>query len=397
MITVRYYSRVALFLGLFCVFGVISGCRKTVPKPSEKDTSKSTSSHPENFNENGELVLRLLVWDGYEPKKYVDKFEKYIETKYGKSVKMEFVYIKSDDDFYDAIRDKSVGLVSMSHYMIKDERFNFIDKKLILPFNPENIPNFKNVIPELQRADYHVSDEKIYGVPIASGPYGLAYNTSKVKAPPNSWGVFWQPQYKGKYALSSHEYIYNINVTALAMGYPGKSIGSYEALNNKEFKDRLRQLALNAGSFWSGVEKAENLFGKSIAMVWGDSFSSLARMGETWKMADPKEGTMWWVDEYVMTWAISDKPFLKKVSEEWVNQSLSIDFQVNHIFRELHSYPVVMNISDKVTDEEKEFLGINGTPLKFSQKRIMQRTYTERDRNGLRELWNQAMEGIPVE
>jgi len=341
-----------------------------------------------------EEVLRLLIWEGYTPKKHVARFENKIEKKYNRRIRFHIRYAESVDDFYNAIREKSYDLVTISHHTIKDARFSYIKKNLIMSFSLNNIPNHVNVIPDLKMAEYHTSDGKVYGIPIANGPYGLAYNTSIFKQAPKSWKIFWNPNYQNKYVIGAHEYLYNINITALAMGYPKNEINSFDKLNNTEFRARLRKLTLNAHSLWIGVDKPEDLLGMSFATSWGDSLSSLKRKGEIWKMADPVEGTMWWIDEYALTQAMVDKPFLKKVAEEWINKSLSPDFQVDHLVREVGIYPVVTNITTKLTTSEKNRIQVSSIPGAFTNKRILQNTYSQRDRNGLKLLWDEAMKGI---
>lgn len=337
-----------------------------------------------------EYILRLLVWEGYSPEKYVADFEQKMSAKYGKKVKLEIAYAQSTDDFYQGIRNKSVELVTVSHHAIKDQRFDFIRKKLILPFKLENIPNHTNLINDFQKAEFHSSNDAVYGVPIANGPYGLVYNTNKFEQEPRSWNVFWEPELKGKYSIAAHEYIYNVNITALALGYPRNLISNFDALNNKLFKDKLRLLAANAHSLWIGVDKADDLMGLSLATSWGDSLTALKRKGEIWKMAKPAEGTMWWIDEYVLTWALADKPILKKIAEEWINRGLQPDFQVEHLTREVNIYPVVTNIGHMLNEAEKERVLIN-TPGAFSSSRILQEIHSQRDRNGLKLLWEQAI------
>jgi spermidine/putrescine-binding protein len=337
-----------------------------------------------------DAVLRLLIWEGYTPQKFVEEFEKKIETKYGKRIKLAISYALSSDEFFDPVRSKNVDLITVSHHSIKDIQFNYIGKKLILPLDLENIPNHANVFSDLKEADYHLSDGKIYGLPVANGPYGLAYNTKLFEQPPKSWKIFWEPAYKNKYAIGVQEYLYNINITALAMGYPREALNHFDTLNNDKFKKKLRQLAVNSGRGWIGVDKPEDLMGMDFAMSWGDSLPSLKQKGEIWKMADPVEGTMWWVDEYAITWALSDKPFLKKVAEEWINYSLAPDFQINHIIREIGIYPVVKNIADKLTEEEKIRIQT------FKGNKILQNNYSRRNWNGLKLLWDQAVEGIAV-
>jgi spermidine/putrescine-binding protein len=343
-----------------------------------------------------EDVLRLLIWEGHAPKTYVEKFEKQIEAKYGRKVTLDIAYASGPDDFYAAVRGKRIDMMMIGHHFFKDKRFEYIKNKLILPLNLKNIPNFKQVIPALQAAEHLCSDGKVYGAPVSQGPYGLAYNTALLKEAPQSWNILWDPRFKGKYVISANDPAYNVSITALAMGYPRESIGSYDALNNPDFKNKLRQLAVNAHSFWVGVDKPDDLSGLTVATSWGDSLGPLQKRGEPWVMAQPSEGMPCWIDNYAITWMLRDKPFLKKVAEEYINGLLSTDYQVEHIMRTLSLTPIITDLNDLLTMEEKGRLHI-GTPNFFEKNRILQTTYSVRDRNGLKVLWKEAMRGIPVE
>ncbi|MCP4119598.1 MAG: extracellular solute-binding protein [Desulfobacteraceae bacterium] len=338
-------------------------------------------------------VLRLLVWEGYAPNGYIQTFEREMEAKYGIKLKMEISYALGSGDFFNLVRDKKIDVITLSHSSIKDNLYGYISRGLILPPDLKNIPNHANVIPDLKEADYHTSNGKIYGIPLASGQYGLAYNTKVFKQAPQSWNIFWNPEYINKYAIGADEYFYNINITAMVMGYSRNTISSFDALNNKKFQNKLRQLAVNAGSFWVGVDRPEDLHDMSFAMVWGCSLASLRRVGEEWKMADPVEGTIWWIDEYAITWALAEKPLMKKIAEEWINKSLSPDFQINHIIRETGNYPVVTNLTNKLTAEEKERVQIDTASELFRNPRILEDSYSQRDSNGLKLMWDNAMEG----
>ena len=344
----------------------------------------------------GNDVLRLLIWEGHAPKQHVEKFEKHIEDKYGRKVKLKILYVSGSDDFYDHIRNRSVDMVMMTHHHFKDERYNYIQNKLLLPLDLKNIPNFKHIIPSLKKAKHLYRDGKVYASPVSQGPYGLAYSTILLKEEPQSWNVLWDPRFNKKYVIGANEYIYNANITALALGYSRESISNYDALNNKEFRDKLRQLALNAHSFWIGVDKADDLAGKTLATSWGDSMGPLQKQGEPWKIAEPAEGMPCWIDNYAITWALADKPFLKKVAEEYINGLLTPAYQVGHITRNMSLTPIVTNIVDLLTAEENERLHI-GVPNFFNNNRILQHTYSKRDRNGLKLLWEEAMEGIRIE
>jgi spermidine/putrescine-binding protein len=341
-------------------------------------------------------VLRLLIWEGYAPQEYVKGFEKRIEAKYGRKVKLDISFVRGSDDYFAPVRTKRVDLVTISHHLFKDIRFNYIGKQLLVPLDLKNIPDYENLVDALKRDKYHISKGELYGVPVAQGPYGLAYNTEKSTSAPSTWRVFWDPKLRGKYVLGAHEYLYNVSIVALALGYPRDSINNYDTLNNDQFKEKLREFAVNAHSFWIGQDKVNDLLGMTLATSWGDSFTSLRERGKTWKMADPKEGTPWWIDDYAITWSLEDKPFLKKVAEEWINEALKPDFQVENIIRDLTIHPVTTNINDRLSLEERQRLGID-RPGSFTEKRILQQTMSRRDRNGLRLLWDEATQGIEFE
>jgi len=341
-------------------------------------------------------VLRLLIWEGHAPPQHIKKFEEYIKTKYNRAVKLNIKYVVGSDDFFSSVRSRSVDLVMMTHHHFKDERFNYIKNKLLLPLDLSNIPNFDYVIPTLQTADYLSSHGNVYASPVSQGPYGLVYNTTLLRREPQSWNILWDPRFKKQYVIGANEYIYNVNITALAMGYPRDSISDFDKLNNIEFKHKLRQLTTNAHSFWIGVDKAEDLEGKSLATSWGDSLCPLNQGGESWKTAEPAEGTLCWVDNYSITWALKDKPFLKIVAEEYINGLLSTGYQVGQIIRKMSLCPVTTNINDQLTEEEKERIQL-GTPNLYNENRILQHSLSRRNRNGLLYLWNEAMKGIRLE
>ena len=341
-------------------------------------------------------VLRLMIWEGHAPAAWIEKCEGLIKSRFGRPVKLEVSYAKISDEFYDAIRAKAVDVVMMTHHEYKDERFQYIQNKLLLPIDTNSISNFKYVIPALQTAEYLLSSGQVYAVPVSQGPYGLAYNTAKLESEPRSWNILWDERFKGQYVLGANEYIYNANITALAMGYPRDSIGSYDALNNPEFKKKLRCLAVNAHSFWIGVDKPGDLAGRPLALSWGDSLGPLKARGEIWKIAEPAEGTVCWIDNYAITWSLQDKPFLKKVAEAYINELITTDYQVGHIMRTMSLTPIITNIADLLMPEEASRLKV-GALNSFEKNRILQTTHSQRDRNGLKLLWDEATQGIVLE
>jgi len=387
----------AFLLAIGIILGVFfSGCQER--PSSEKPAVNSAKLEPAAQNPVGDdLVLRMLVWEGYAPESYVSDFEDYVKKTYGKNVRLEISFTKGgDDDFFDPIRSRSVDVVTISHHLFKDERFNYLSKEMLLPLDLDNIPHHKNILPELQESEYLSSGGQIFGVPICRGRYNLAYNQDLLDEPPRSWKAFWEPAYRGKYTIAANEYLYNINIVALAMGYPVDSISKYDALNNPVFKRKLRQLTEGAHGFWVGQDKPEELSGLSIGAVWGDAILKLDRRGEKWATVVPEEGSPFWIDNYAITWSLAENPFLKKVAEEWIDKLLEPSYQIEYVVRELNQIPVIATFGGGLTAAEKTRLHI-GDPTSLKERVILQRTISQRDRNGLKLIWEEALEGIDVQ
>lgn len=339
-------------------------------------------------------VLKMLVWDGYAPPEKVKQFEEAMSKKFGKTVHLEVSTKVSDpQEFFDAIRteEKGVHIISPSHNLIKDERFNYIEKKLILPIDLNNIPNYKDLLPMLSKADYMSEGGIVYGVPFAHGPYGIAYNTKYFDKAPDSLNVLWEEKNKGRYSVSSDYYEANVFLTAMAMGKKKEELSDYDKLTaTDEFSEKLHQLAHNAKSFWVGVDKPEDLQGLSLATTWGFSLGELAKKGETWKMMEPKEGYSGWVDNFVVSRNVEKDPFLKKLAEEWLNYVISPEYQAEVVVKGLGSDPVNIQTKKLLTQDEIAAHHLED-PEYFSKKRVLWPVMTKRNRNGLNLLWQGAM------
>jgi len=241
-----------------------------------------------------------------------------------------------------------------------------------------------------KKADYITEKGQVFGVPFTYAPYGLAYNTGIVKESPKTWNVFWDPKYAKKYSVSSDMYELNIFITALAMGVERSKLARYDTIRTPEFFDKLKYFAQNAGSFWGGVDTADNLQGKSLATAWGFSFSELRKKGEIWKTANPKEGTPGGIGNFMISHTLRTKPKLKRIAEEWLNYVIAPDFQINVVIRKLNTSPVNLAIKDKLTPEEIETFHLDD-PNYFEEKLIPYDILDNRTRKGAELLWKKSM------
>lgn len=339
-------------------------------------------------------TLRMMVWDCYAPdEKQVREFETLMEKKYGKKITIEVnKNVSSPDDFYDAVRGEKTDMFTPSHNLIKDNRFNYIQNQLLVPINLDNIPNYKDIVPFLQKADYITDHDKIYGVPISLGAYGLAYNTGIVKEAPDSLNILWQPEFQNKYSMSSDYYEANLYIAALALGRKGAELWDFERMvDDPEFQNKLRILAQNAAKLWITPDTADDLAGMALAISWGTSFPELKNRGEIWKMATPKEGTLGSVDNFVICHTLRDNPFLKQIAEEWLNYVLSPEYQAEHICRTLNLSPITVSAKNHLRPEEIAEFHLDDPEYFSKQYMLWPIIQTKRERNGMKFLWDQAV------
>jgi len=339
---------------------------------------------------HAKVVINLLTWEGYAPAEQVRYFEHLMATKYSLPVNFSVTYVSSESDYINAINNGTADVIAPSHNILKDYRYKLIDKQLILPINIENIPNYTKIFPDLQYADYSTTKGVVYSVPLVHGPYGLAYNSKLVQPEPDSWNVFWEPKFKGHYTINSDYSEVNIYITALALGIRPKELNNTSKLSSPELEQKLTSLIKQAGNLWYGVDKASDLEHNLIGTAWGFSFPELAKQGQIWKMASPKEGITTWIDGHAISKNLADKPLHKKIAEDWINYTLSEEFQFKVIAKGIASAPVNITIKSQLTADEIDRFHLNDENF-FTKKQILWPTLSKTQRRFMKLLWDKAL------
>jgi spermidine/putrescine transport system substrate-binding protein len=337
----------------------------------------------------GNQVLRLLVWEGYAPQAQREQFIQHIKDKYAVQLTLEVDYIAEAEDGFEALRLNKADIVSPAHNRINDRRFRMIDSGLLLALDLANLPNYKELNPSFKQLNHLVKDGVHYGLPFAWGPYGIIYNTELFDEAPDSLNVLWDPKYRGQYSIADYGEI-NIYLTALAMGYDAAALADFEQLNNPAFKEKLATLVNNAQSFWVGVDTADDLQQKTLASSWGFALPELKQRGEVWKWAYPKEGAPGWIDNHVMSHELANNPQLRRIAEEWINFTISAEFQSQVLVQSLSTNPVNMITTESATAEQKR--GFYAQSLDDPDALIvLMPNLDRRTRNGMDNLWNEAL------
>lgn len=339
-----------------------------------------------------EVTLRLMTWVGYAPDSQVQEFERRMSEKYDEKVTLKVHYINGYDEAFRLLRSGEADITVLVDHILHDGRYQFIANKLIIPIDLEAVPNYADVHEDYK--PYVEHNCKVYAVPIASGPYGLAYNTRYFDSPPTTWNILWDSKYRGKYAITDGIFEVNLYITALAMGYPREDLGRFDRLNTPEFKARLRTLVENAESFWPGIDEAHHLQGLHLAASWGFSIPGLRALGEEWKMAEPEEGSPTWIDVHAVNQSLSNKPLMKALAFEWINYTLSPEFQLDVIVEGIATPPVTTSALARLSEAQRQSYHLEDKQFIKKYRVIYPTIKLERNRNGIKYLWNQAKRGI---
>lgn len=302
------------------------------------------------------VLLRMLALEGYAPEESRFTFQTMMRNKYGVDVEFKLDFIIEPEQFMESLRRRSHEVLAPRHNIPKSLRWPLIKSGLLLPIRTENIPNFKKIIPSLQKTDFLNENGKVYAVPFLQGSYGLAYDSSLAKEP-KSWKALWDPAASGRYAVSSEYPEVNVFIAALATGIDKNDVSKLEVVDTPAFRKNLASLANNAARVWHGVDTAEILSGLAYSTSWGFALADLNADGRPWKMAEPVEGSPAWVDTWALAAHLKNLPDQRWVAEQWINYVISDQAQLRYM-RKLGASPTNADVAKIATAKEVKELHI---------------------------------------
>ena len=86
-------------------------------------------------------TLRILTWGAYTPEEFQQQFIQLVKEKYGVDLTLDIKVVNGNDEFFPALRDNTADIITPSHNVPRDERYQLIKHRLVLPLNLEHIPN----------------------------------------------------------------------------------------------------------------------------------------------------------------------------------------------------------------------------------------------------------------
>lgn len=142
-----------------------------------------------------------------------------------------------------------------------------------------------------------------YSMPYIWGMTGIAYDSDVVKPAPDSWGVLWDPRWKGRIAmLNDQREVFALALQSLGLPPNSKSEGDLRAA-----KKRLVAQKPLVKTYQSENLKALLISGEVVlAHAWSSDVNLAAAEKPSLRFVLPKEGGFLWMDNLCVPKAAAD-------------------------------------------------------------------------------------------
>lgn len=331
----------------------------------------------------GVETFRIGCYDGYAPEAVTAPFIKLVKDKLHKDITIVVTTVIENQTVYDFLRSNAVDVITPTNNCFKADKFKLISHGLLMPIDTATLSHYADILPELQTPEFMSEGGKTYGVPLNYGIYGLMYHSAKVQPAPTSWSAAIVPGMDVAVSKDWEQAL--IASVALAHGVGRDDVFTLEKVNIPAVRASLKTLGTSKRQ-WSGVDDAATLAGGDLAFGWGFALTELNQMGEPWKMAEPVEGLVGYVDTYAISAAI--RPELKDVAMLWCDYVISPECQA-FFFKSISVKPVNPKARNHLSAEEAVAAKVDD-PMSFTSRVILLRPVSIRTENGLKRMWAEA-------
>jgi spermidine/putrescine-binding protein len=324
-------------------------------------------------------TLSLLVWEGYADPSFLQPFEQ------SHHCKVVAAYMGSSDELVAKLRGGSASnydVISPS----SDVATSIVRAGLAAPLDLSKIPTYPQLSARLRDSPLVKANGQTYGVPFVWGPNPLLYDTTAFGQPPDSWGILWDPKYKGK--ISLWDELSSMYMAAQVLGYDKPDPSQLYNLTDAQLaavKKKLIELKPNIRKYWSTGGELTNLFQNHeviAAMGWPLMTNELRKLNFPIGETIPKENTTGWVDHLMIT-AASPRTDLAQQFLEYM-----VEAQTQKLVTDVTHYtPANPATSQLLTPEERKTLHLD------DPDEYMKRIYFWQDvprRAKYNEIWNEV-------
>jgi spermidine/putrescine-binding protein len=237
--------------------------------------------------------LQVLDWAGYGNDGGQAMFAQYV--KQHPNNKPQFTYMTNEAD---ALAKFHAGLkVDLFRPYVGWVKY-FATSGLVQPWDPSQIPNFKQLNPFMVKAGQY--NGKQYGIPDDWGFDSILYRADKVKPKSNSWGLLFDERYKGKIAWYDDP-VENFTIAGLYFGFkdPWNQTDAQLEQSKKFLISKKHLVRL----IWSSETNLDEAFGAGdvwIALAWPNDWVQMKAKKLNVVYMHPKEKPIAWVGMFML-------------------------------------------------------------------------------------------------
>ena len=310
-----------IFSAIILVVLLLSALPFTVS--AKADESVALVYDTSKISKNGTLELNVYNWgeyisDGSEDSYNTnEEFEKYCAEVLGLNVKVNYSTYDNNENMYSKIKSSAVSydIIIPSDYMIQ----KMASEGLLLKFDAESIPNFKNIDEKFKSVYYDKNNE--YSVAYSYGMVGIIYNTDIVHeedVKDQSWDLLWNEKYSGKILQFNNPR----DAFATAMYRSGIDINSTDKNAWIRALDILKeQKGLLQGYVNDEVFNKMESDSAAIATYYAGDYLTMYSQNDKLGFYYPTEGTNYFVDAMCIPKS-SKNPYL---AMEYINFMLRVE------------------------------------------------------------------------
>jgi len=235
------------------------------------------------FASPGGKAIYFTNYSEYFDETILDDFRK--ET--GIQVVME--YMNDQNELLTKLKSGSAScdvMIVTDYFVGTMKQLGLVDR-----FDPKNIPNLKHINPELRNLFFDPSGE--YYVPYAYGLTGIVYNAEKVRAPVDTWKIFWNPEYRDRMTILA-DMRSAFSIPYFLLGY---SVNDTDPAHLREATDLLLSQKPLLRKYESNLVKdmlrSEEIY---FAELWTGEGLRLNMENRKFQFSAPREGCLVFVD-----------------------------------------------------------------------------------------------------
>lgn len=339
------------------------------------------------------VTLKVFEWEGYVLP-LAEDFAAYAKSQ-GMDVKLEGLtdasgkprFILTADDLYQTTRRGEADIVTPTHNYFKDSQGKLM--KLLAPVDLAQVPNFKEIVPSLQKATYAEDNGKLLAVPLLAGGYLLAYNADRVKTPPTSWKVLADPAFKGRTSITGTQFEANIFAAGILAGVSPEKVYRFDTIEMDKTEPLLKAMLANKPVFWDYVPDVERM-GKDIDIITDYGFSVFAAnaAGQNWKFAETTEPSTIWIDNVSITAKAAEDPEKLKAAHLLLNYLLSAETQ-GKIALTFGTFIPNPKAADTVAAAERSKVRVPSAD--YFKPELLWQPLDDRTRNGFKQIWERSL------